>query len=86
LFWLRGSLGASHIRIFVEAFAAQYFAAGFDSGHDWNGRSDFGGVDTEFLGAGSFWRRFQVGGAMLNDARGHLFDAPHLVVFSGVWR
>jgi len=74
------SLGASHARILLRHLLPNTLHPLLNSSDDRDGGRDSGGVHIEFLGLGVIaptpsW------GAMLNDARNHLFDAPHMVFF-----
>ncbi len=66
---------------FAAASTAKYFAADFNSSHHRYGRRDSGGVHAELSRKLGVLAPLPSWGAMLNDARNHLFDAPHMVVF-----
>src|SRR5207247_3364535 len=73
-----GRLAHAH---YDETPASEHSSTSADSGHYRNGRSHPAESTLSFLGLGVLapvpsW------GPMVNDARGHLFDATHLVVFS----
>jgi peptide/nickel transport system permease protein len=74
------ALGASDLARDDAAYFAEYFAAADCAGGDWNGGAVLAEATLSFLGLGvpppaASW------GSMLNDARSHLFDSPHLVFF-----
>ncbi|HVA16120.1 MAG TPA: ABC transporter permease [Candidatus Dormibacteraeota bacterium] len=74
------SLGASHTRILVRHFLPNIIQPVLVQGTIALAGAILAESTLSFLGLGvlapmSSW------GAMLNDARGHLFDAPHMVIF-----
>ena len=63
-----------------SASFAEHDSTGAGASHHRDGRSDSGGGDAQLSGFGRARADSQLG-RMLNDARNHLFDAPHMVVF-----
>ncbi len=75
------ALGASDLRILRQAHPAQHSSAADRAGSDRDGNRRYGGGDPELSGAGSSASGGELGASMLNDARSHLFDSPHMVFF-----
>ncbi len=74
------SLGASPARILLRHLLPNILPPVSGAGHHLDGRRHSCGIHVSFLGVGVL-APMPSWGAMLNDARSHLFDAPHLVLF-----